>query len=212
MQLSRTLEQMYAATSVRVSPVVLPAKAKHIRRHLGFLPANGLIGVPHCVATGYGSGLDSDLIRVSALAEVERYNGVIDTVTLYVSSPDECANPSVLTALDDLVEEKIVKNWAARIRTPEQARAAVGNPRVRRIEMPFGSITDDMLRIVGHSRAYVSCAAPASIGPAALGALACSNGIDEIIIEVDSECDAAIARDTLATVSSARCIDRSHAA
>lgn len=212
MRLSRPLEQMYATTSVRVSPVVAPENAEQLRRHLGILPTNSLIGVPDCIATGYGSGLDSELIRVGALAETERYNCLIDTVTLYVSSRAEFDNQPILAALDALIDDKIAKNWAARIRTPEQARAAVDSARVRRIEIPFGSITDEMLRIVGQSSAHVSFAVPASIGSAVLVALARSTGIDEIIVEVVSEHDVAIARDTLATIDAARGIDRSRAA
>ncbi|MDO5720218.1 MAG: hypothetical protein Q4P05_05730 [Actinomycetaceae bacterium] len=195
-----------------MSPVVSTVKAENLRHDLGLMPANGLIGVPACLATGYGSGLDPDLIRIGALAETERYHGQIDTITWYVSSGSELDNDSLLTSFDALVNERIATHWAARIRTPTQARLAIGNSRVRRIEIPFGSITDEILQIVGPSSAYVNFAVPASIGSAALVALAHSTGIDEIVIEVASKRDIVTAQKTLATIDRARGFNRFRAA
>ncbi|MDO5728319.1 MAG: hypothetical protein Q4P71_01680 [Actinomycetaceae bacterium] len=189
---------------MRVSPRVERETATRLHAALGLLPVNGLIGVPDHVVTGAGCGVDTDLVEIGAWALNERYAGSVETLTLYLTSREQLLDPRLLRALDDVVSQGIVGGWGVRVRTVEQATSAVRSTRVRRIEIPFGGITDDMLQAVRNSRAHMVVATPASVGAPALFALAQSAGVDEIVIEVASDEDVTTALRTMAMIDVAR--------
>lgn len=204
MRAQNILEPAFAQMSVRVAPDAEAAVTERLNMALSSPRINGLIGVPTHLVTGEGSGIDPDLIEIGALAQTERYLGRLESLTLYLSSSMQLLDPHLLRALDRVVSEELVDEWGVRVRTVEQAKSAVRSTRVRRIEIPFGGITDDMLQAVRNSRAHMVVATPASVGAPALYALAQSSGVDEIVIEIASEDDVTTALRTISMVDLSR--------